>query len=91
MALCRQKIKATALEKRQIPLHWWTCIFIQQDLRKMFAQFSPPFQKISETNDALFESPNNQERYCVWYYSEGGHTVITEKALFLLKLLWSLS
>ena len=39
-------------------LHWWTYVFIQQDLREIFGLFQPPFRQISETNDTSSESPN---------------------------------
>ena len=39
-------------------IHWWTYIFVRQDLSKMFELFQLTFQQISETNDTSFESPN---------------------------------
>ena len=39
-------------------VHWWTYIFVRQDLSKMFELFQLTFQQISETNDTSFESPN---------------------------------
>ena len=38
-------------------IHWWTYIFVRQDLSKMFELFQLIVQQISETSDTPFESP----------------------------------
>ena len=48
-----------------------------------------------ETNDTSFESPYighlESAKNWAWHDPEDGHTPLTEKALLLLELFWSLS
>ena len=52
-------------------------------------------QRISGTNDTSFESPYigclESAKNWAWHHPEGGHAPLTEKALLLLELVWSLS
>ena len=62
----------------------------RKDVSFIFTTFS----KIFGTNDTSFESPNigrYQHKNWAWHHPEGGHTPLTEEALLLLKLIWSLS
>ena len=48
-----------------------------------------------EINDTSFESPyvgrlESANKKWAWYHREGGHAPLTEKALLLIKLVWSL-
>ena len=46
-------------------------------------------------NDTSFESPDKghleSAKNWAWHHPEGGHAPLTEKALLLLELIWSLS
>ena len=46
-------------------------------------------------NDTSFESPYigrlESAKNWAWHHPEGGHAPLTEKALLLLELVWSLS
>ena len=58
-------------------VQWCASKIIQQVFRKMFGLFQPPFQRSSETNDTLFESPNIElsvsGKNWPWHHSAGGH------------------
>ena len=72
-------------------IHWSTYIFVRQDLSKIFELFYPSFQQSSETNDTSFESPNiellKSRKKLGMAYPEGGHALLTEKALPLQKFI----
>ena len=40
---------------------------------------------------ALIQGFQNQQKNWAWHHPEGGHAPLTEKALLLLELVWSLS
>ena len=59
-----------------------------------FLKFLSPFQKNFKTYDTSIESTNkgllDSRKKWAWHHPGGGHAPLTEKALLLLKLVWSL-
>ena len=59
-----------------------------------FLKFLSTFQKSFKTNYTSIESTNKEllihKRNWVWHHPGGGHAPLTEKAVLLLKLVWSL-
>ena len=61
------------------------CFLYFNHLSKEFLEQMIPHLK------ALIQGVQNQQKYWALHHPEGGHAPLTEKALLLLELLWSLS